>query len=119
MAKIIDLNVLQKEPLVFNGLDGKDYTIPGNISTNFAIKLASYQEQVENIKSEEEAYQKIKELVVDIFNLDSSKNIDIAYLDEHFDDVRVLKLIVESMMNHVKEIAQDPNFKTPGSTKKK
>ena len=68
---------------------------------------------------EEEAYEKIKELVVDILNLDKSKNVDIKYLDEHFDDVRVLKLIVECMMNHVKEIAQDPNFKTPGSTKKK
>ena len=116
MGKIIDLSILEKEPLIFKGLDGEKYTIPGNISTKFTIKLTHYQQQMQKIKKDEEALEKIKELVVDILNLDKSKNVDMEYLDKHFDDIRVLKLIIQKMIEHIQEITADPNSNSLEST---
>lgn len=109
MSKIIDLSILEKEPLIFKGTNGDVFTIPGNISTKFTIKLSHYHQEIGNIQGDEQALNKMKAIVVDILNLDKSKNIDITYVEENFDDVRILSLIISEMNKHIYEIANDPN----------
>ena len=115
MSKIIDLNVLVKDPLIFKDVQGDTYTIPGEISTRFVIKLSKYAQDIGRLKNEEKALEKMQQIVIDILSLDKSKNIDIALINERFDDIRILKLIIQSMMEHVREIAADPNSNSPES----
>jgi hypothetical protein len=51
----------------------------------------------------------MKELVVDILNLDKTKNVNLDHVNKYFDDVRIMKIIIEKTMEHVKQIANDPN----------
>ena len=109
MSKIIDLGILVKEPLIFKDTKGDVYTIPGEISTQFVIKLSKYAQDIKDIKDEEKAFEKMQEIVTDILSLDKSKSITLNFVKERFDDVRFLKVIVNEMIKHVKEIADDPN----------
>jgi len=115
MSKIIDLSTLVKEPLIFKDTKGDTYTIPGEISTYFVIKLSKYAEDIKALKDNEKAFEKMQQIVTDILNLDKSKNITLEFVKERFDDVRFLKIIIQSMMEHVKEIASDPNSNSPES----
>jgi len=109
MSRIVDLSLLIKEPLIIKDIQGDEYKIEGNISTAFVIKLTKYVEDIKKINDEAQALEKMKELVVDILNQDKTKNVDLKLIDERFDDVRYLKIIIKEMMKHVKEIANDPN----------
>ncbi|MBZ4664468.1 MAG: hypothetical protein JG776_2186 [Caloramator sp.] len=109
MSKIIDLSVLVKDPLIFKDTQGESYTIPGEISTQFVIKLSKYAADIQKIKDEAVALEKMQQIVTDILSLDKSKNITIDFVKERFDDIRFLKIIISEMMKHVKEIAEDPN----------
>lgn len=111
MSKIIDLSVLHQEPLEIKIPNGDVFKIPGEISTKFTIRLMKYQQDVQKLKNDEKAFELMQELVVDILNLDKSKeDIDVEYIRENLDDVRYLKLIIEGMMKHMKEISEDPNY---------
>lgn len=118
MSKIIDLGVLVKEPLVFKRTDEEKYTIPGEISTQFVIRLSHYSQQIKEIKDEAEALEKMQALCVDILNLDKTKSVTLDYLKEHFDNIQMLKVIISETMKHVQGIANDPNSNSPGSDKK-
>lgn len=110
VSKIIDLGLLVQEPLIFKGLDKKTYKIPGEISTKLVVKLSKYAQDVAKLgNNEEEALEKMKEMVMEILNLDTSKNVDMDYMNQYFDDIRVLKAIIQATMEHIRNIAQDPN----------
>ncbi|OCZ52191.1 hypothetical protein [Dehalobacter sp. TeCB1] len=113
MSKIIDLSVLVHEPLIFRDTTGEEYVIPGEVDLGFVIKLTAYQEQVAKIKNETEAIKKAQELIVDILNLDQSKKITLDFVKERFNDIRYIKLIIESMMSFINEIVNDPNSDSP------
>lgn len=115
MSRIIDLSVLVKDPLVFKDTKGELYTIPGEISTKFVIKLSKCAQDIQKLKDDETAFEKMQEIVADILSLDKTKSITVDFVKERFDDVRFLKVIVSEMMNHVKEIANDPNSNSPES----
>ena len=115
MSKIIDLSILVKDPLIFKDTKGDIYTIPGEISTKFVIKLSKYAQDIHVLKDEEKAFEKMQEIVVDILSLDKTKEITLDFVKERFDDIRFLKVIVQELMNHVKEVANDPNFNSPES----
>jgi len=110
MSKIIDLGILVRDPLIFKDKKGVEYIIPGEISTAFVMKMSYYQQKMTKIKTDMEAVDELQNLVIFILNLDKTKTVDAEYVKENFDDVRVLKLIVTSMMDHIKEIGQDPNL---------
>lgn len=111
MGQIIDLSVFGGiEPLEFKGLDGNTYTIPSNMSTHFVIMFSKYQQDISKLKDNNKAFLLMKNMVVDILNLDKTKNVDYAYIDKYFDDVRILKLIIEKTMEHIKGIAANPNL---------
>ncbi|MGF7057185.1 hypothetical protein [Brassicibacter mesophilus] len=114
MANIIDLSVLVQEPLIFKMPKCEDvFEIPGEISTEFTIKMFKYSQDMEKLKDEIEALDKLKQMVLDILSLDESKEIDMTYIDKNLKDLRYLKLIVSKMMEHIREISQDPNFNSP------
>ena len=114
MGRIVDLSVLVKDPLVFKDVTGETYTIPGEISTKFVIKLSKYAQDIEKLDDEEKALNKMQQIVADILSLDKDKEITVDFVKERFDDIRFLKMIIQSMMEHVKEIASDPNSNSPG-----
>lgn len=111
MANIIDLSIFGGiEPLEFKGLDGELYTIPSTLSTQFVIRFSKYTDDIKKLKgNDEKAFKLMKELVVDILNLDKTKNVDLDHVNKYFDDVRIMKIIIEKTMEHVKQIANDPN----------
>jgi hypothetical protein len=117
MSKIIDLGLLVKEPLIFKDVEGTKYTIPGQISTKFVLKFSYYEQESKKIKNADEGIQKLEQMVADILNLDTSKEIDVQYVQDKFDDVRFLKAIVHGFGNHLYSINQDPNFDSPESEK--
>lgn len=115
MSEIVDLNLMVQEPLKIKGTDGETYTIPGGISTDFVVKLMAYHEDVKKLKKQEKILDRMLMLVVDILNLDKSKNVDLEYVKQHFDDLNVLTAIISIIMKHVEKIALDPNSNTPQS----
>lgn len=118
MAKIIDLSVIQQEPLIFKIPNGDEFTIPGEVSTNFVTKIFKLYNDMNKQNIDDMQMIKImKEIVVEILKLDKEnrEKVNIKYIDEHLDDVRYLKLIVESMMKHITEIQQNENLNSPQS----
>ena len=119
MSNILDLSVLVREPLTIkNAPDGASYIIPGEVSTKFVIKMSSHYQEAQKIKDEKEALEKLKSLVVEILNLDKTKNVTLEHVEEHFDNIEVLKAIVEATFNHIRKITSDPNLNSPESEKK-
>ncbi len=115
MTNIIDLNLLVQEPLKIKGTDGETYTIPGGISTDFVLKLMACHERIKALKKQEEILSEMIQVVVDILNLDKSKNVTLEYVKEHFDNINVLTAIISIIMKHVEKISTDPNSNTPVS----
>lgn len=122
MSKYIDLSLFVKEDLTFGVPIGKNengeliiekFNIPGSISTGFVLKMSKYKQDMEKIKTDEVAIVKMKEIVRDILNLDKTKNIDTEYIEKYLDDVKILGLIFEETMKHIKEVAEDENLKSP------
>lgn len=125
MSKYIDLSLFVKEDLTFGVPIGKDengeiqiekFNIPGSISTGFVLKMSKYKQDMEKIKTDEVAIVKMKEIVRDILNLDKTKNIDTEYIEKYLDDVKILGLIFEETMKHIKEVAEDENLNSPQPT---
>lgn len=115
MSKIIDLSIFEKESLIFATKTGDKFEIPGELSTRFVIKLSKLQEKLTKVKDEEESFELLQQIVVDILSLDQTKEIDLDYVKVNFDDVRVLKHIFGCMLRHIQEIASDPNSNSPES----
>ena len=110
MAKIIDLSVLIQEPLVFTLPNKDEFTIPGEVNTQFVLEIYKKQEQLQAMEGFEEKLKGLQEIVLSILNLDKSKNIDIKYIQDNLSDIRYLKIIMEEMMKHINEIQENPNF---------
>lgn len=109
MAKIIDLSVLVQEPLVFTLPNKEEFTIPGEVNTDFVLRIYKQQEELRNVKGFEEQLKGLQRIVLTILQLDKSKDIDFKYIQENLTDVRYLRIIMEEMMKHINEIQNDPN----------
>lgn len=108
--KFIDLGLLVQEDLIFKDFQGTEYKIPGLFTTELYIKLNKFYQEIENLDNDEEIFIKMQEIVLEILLLDTTKNIDLAYVKERFNDVRVLRIIIEITMNHLAELTNDPNL---------
>ena len=109
MAKIIDLSVLIQEPLQFKIPNGDEFTIPGEVNTDFVLRIYKQQQDLQNVKSFEEQLKGLQEIVLLILQQDKSKDIDLKYVQDNLSDIRYLKIIMEEMMKHINEIQKDPN----------
>lgn len=109
MAKIIDLSVLVQEPLVFTLPNKEEFTIPGEVNTDFVLRIYKQQEELRNVEGFEEQLKGLQNIVLTILQLDKSKTINLKYIQENLTDIRYLKIIMEEMMKHINEIQNDPN----------
>lgn len=123
MAKIVDLSVLVKEPIIIKISKDEQFEIPGNISTSFTMELMAFYAQVQGmelkinkskdideiVKKSEELIKMLKELVLKILKQDKNKKVDMAYIDKYLDNIDMLRAIIEIAMGHIKEIENDPN----------
>ncbi|MGF7184966.1 hypothetical protein GGQ84_001051 [Desulfitispora alkaliphila] len=120
MSQYVDLGLLVREPLIFKSPNGKEeYTIPGELNTEFVLKMTKYYKDVTKIDNDEEAFKKMKQLVLDILSLDKSKNIDMKHIEDNFSDFRVMRAVIEHTMKHIQSISEDENLKFPKSSGKK
>lgn len=110
MGKIIDLGTIVKEPLIFERCpDGETYEIPGGISTEFVLKVQKLQGDIQSGMSEEESMDKLFDILVMILNLDKSKRVDKTYAKKHFDNIKVINVIIDAVMKHINDISNDLN----------
>lgn len=110
MSNIVDLSLFEKETLPFKLPNGEIFTVPGEVSTKFVIKMSSYYKKLEGIEDYEKALEMMQDIVKDILNLDKSReDIDIDYVKDNLDSVGYLKAIIDNMMKHIQEISNDPN----------
>ena len=115
MAKIIDLSVLIQEPLVFTLPNKEEFTIPGEVNTDFVLKIYKQQADLQNADGFEEQLNGLQNIVLSILQLDKSKNINLKYIQENLCDIRFLKIIMEEMMKHINQIQNDENLNSPKS----
>lgn len=108
---IVDLSLFGGEDLVFKGIgDGEEYRIPYGISTDIVILFKKYEKDVKTLKDNDaKAVKLTKKIVMDILNLDKTKNIDMEYLDKWFNNINVLKAIVDATSKHIRNIRNNPN----------
>lgn len=110
MGKIIDLGTIVKEPLIFEGCpDGNTYEIPGGISTDFVLTVQKLQGDIQSGMSEEESIDKLFDILVMVLNLDKTKSVDKAYAKKHFDNIKIINVIIDSVMKHINDISNDLN----------
>lgn len=109
MAKIIDLSVLVQEPLIFTLTNKEEFTIPGEVNTDFVLKIYKQQEELGKADGFEAQLKGLQSIVLTILQLDKSKNINLKYIQENLSDIRFLKVIMEEMMKHINEVQNDPN----------
>lgn len=109
MAKIIDLSVLVQEPLIFTLPNKEEFTIPGEVNTDFVLKIYKLQQNLGKVVEFEEQLIGLQEIALLILQQDKSKNINLKYIKDNLSDIRYLKIIMEAMMKHINEIQNDPN----------
>lgn len=120
MAKIIDLRVLQPDPLTIEIPNGDVFTIPGTISLGFLIKLEKYQEDLQNGKAVDKL-RLMQNMLIEVFRLDkeNQEKVDVKYIeDNNLDSTIFMEAIMEGVSNHIMNISKDENLKSPKSNKK-
>ncbi len=118
MAKIVDLSVLQQEPLIFKIPNGDEFTIAGEISTSFVMKMNKmYQDMNQENMDNEDKIKMMKQIIIEILKLDkeNGKKVNMAYIDKNLDDMRYIDIIINNMMEHITEIQNDENLNSPKS----
>ncbi|WP_313757189.1 hypothetical protein [Tissierella sp.] len=109
MAKIIDLSVLVQEPLVFTLPNKDEFNIPGEVNTDFVLKIYKQQAELQKADGFESQLKGLQSIVLTILQLDKSKTINLKYIQENLTDIRYLKIIMEEMMKHINEVQNNPN----------
>lgn len=117
---IVDLSVFRKEDMKVISLTGEEYIIPGNVSTEFYIALYdAYQQIIKTQKEDEENFDLylnlLKEIDLQILKLDTSKNCTMDTINTQFNDLNVLRALLDATMKHVNEATSDPNSSSPTS----
>lgn len=116
MAKIIDLSILIQEPLQFKLPNGDEFTIPGEVNTDFVMRIYKLQGELQKATDFEEQLKGLQDIVLTILKLDlSKKDINLKYVKDNLTDIRYLKIIMEEMMKHINTIQEDENLDSPES----
>lgn len=116
---IIDLPLLKKDKFTIKAMTGEEYVIDGNFSTDFYLTLYDAYQKVQNtIKKNDirEATQLLKEIVLAILKLDSTKEVTMETLKQQkFDSFEVLQAVLAGTMEQANKVTSDPNSKSPTS----
>ena len=116
MAKIIDLNTMVSESLEIVGTDNETYKIPGDLPTSFYFKFLNYQQEFSKLKNEEDQINLMKQICIDILNLDLDKNVDMKHFNKYFDNIIIMTGLINILDEHFRKILSDPNSNGPKST---
>lgn len=105
MAKVIDLSKYKKEDLEIISLEGNTYTIPGNIPSEFYCDLFESRKKIEKIKNNNfpEYLILMKELCLKIISLDKNSEVDMSTIDEEFNDLDILEILITDVMSFLNE----------------
>lgn len=112
---IIDLSLLQKDNFKIKAMTGEEYVIDGNFSTDFYLTLYDAYQKVQNKKKDDihEATQLLKEIVLEILKLDSTKEVTMETLKQQkFDSFEVLQAVLAGTMEQANKVTSDPNSKS-------
>lgn len=131
MQTYCDLNTFLRKPLIVKGLNrigkdgqeiqGKEFIIPGQIPIKFMMELNNYVKEQDSLSKNEtaitaeEELKKIKDMVLDIINLDKAHKYTTKDIDENFDDIMVMQALIKAVINYIYEIEADPNSNSPQS----
>lgn len=85
-----------------------------NFSVRFFMQLKSTQQELLNVDNDEDrVIQLLKNIAVEILNLDKSKHLTLQDIDSHFDDFTILKNLFYSILNYSKDIDSNDIYKLP------
>lgn len=122
MQYFYDLNEFLRKPLTIKGLDGRNFIIPGQIPTIFAVKFNSFLQKQDKVAkgelempNDEEVLKNLKEIVLEIINLDKSQKFTAKDVDKSFDDLAILGKVVEIMATFIYKLESSPNLESPQS----
>ncbi|MDO5410836.1 MAG: hypothetical protein Q4F21_10345, partial [Lachnospiraceae bacterium] len=83
-------------------LNGTVYTIPGNFSTEYAIKIKDTIKQVEDAENKEDletAYNLLKDWVFELIKMDKSKTITMDNVINEFGDYQLLEALFREIFS--------------------
>ncbi|WP_176557825.1 hypothetical protein [Sporolactobacillus terrae] len=109
-----DMSYLENEPLEFKNLYGNDYTIPGDISVEFMLKLSKLDKKREQAKDQEKQIEVMVDFVAEILNLDESQEISVEEIRQKF-NFKAMQIIISEWTKHIQKLQSDPNSESPSS----
>ena len=114
---IIDLSVLKKDDLIIKSLEGTEYKIKGNFSTEFYLELYNAYQKIQKVGKGnfEKQLQLLKETVLSIIKMDNSKSPTIDTINSEFNDFKALEMCLSATMAYANSIVNDPNSNSPAS----
>lgn len=115
MGKIIDLNTMIHESFEILGTDNETYKIPGDLPTGFYFKFLNYQQELSKLIHEEDQVNLMKQICIDILNLDLDKNVDMKHFNKYFDNITIMTGLISILDEHFRNTLSDPNSNGPKS----
>jgi hypothetical protein len=120
---ILDYQCFLKDNLVislpkFNCTEGENdievFDLDANFSVHFFIQLIATQQELQtpNINSDR-ALTLLKNIAVEILNLDNSKKITLKYINKHFDDLKLLQHLFVSIQDYANGLYNKEIYKLP------
>jgi hypothetical protein len=104
MANLIDLSEYKKEDTIIKSLNGTEYIIPGNFSSEYFVKLYKTKNDINKLKKGEDiekAFQLLKTWAFELISMDKSKTVTMDTIDNEFNDFKVLEILLTSIMQTV------------------
>lgn len=96
----INLAALKKEDIEVVDLNGVSYTIPGNFSTEFSLRIQKTMKDIDKAREEEDV-DKVYEILMDwcyqLVSLDRSKKVTRKDVEVGFGDVLALEVLFDAI----------------------
>jgi len=116
MSNILDLSVIQPEPLIIKIPNGDIFTIPGSISLSIVLHFENQYKKLAEKKDNREEYMFMKSAIIDILKLDkeNAKKVTDKYItDNNIDSMNYMTAIFDAFINHVTKLRSDENLDSP------
>lgn len=111
--KIVDLSLLKKDDFIIKTMTGEEYNIDGNFTTDFFLTLYDAYEKVQTTMGKKDVHaatELLKDIVIEILNLDPNKEVTRETLKEQkIDSFEVLQYLLKSTMEQANEVTKHPS----------
>lgn len=116
---ILDYRCFLKDNLLIslpklNCNEKEEFNLDTNFSVRFFMQLAVTQQELnkQNVETDK-IVQLLKNIAVEILNLDESKNITLQYINDYFDDFHLLKSLYNIVLRYSNNLFNDDLYKLP------